>query len=167
MPPNSAKLFLRRGGWLRAYARLVPGILAGIFAVCQSSGCSRGPDLAGVYFLPASDPENKWAIESLIELRNDGTAVMQGLSMHPAQWSTNDVKVETQSQGKWWLENESLVYLGTVTTESTLEGEKHHGREPIRLTFKISNDGDLLLVSEDMSADEVRYVKERQIRGSN
>ena len=136
-------------------------MLVGALAVCQSSGCSRGPDLVGVYFLPASDPDNKWAIESLIELRNDGTAVMQGLSMHPAQWSKNDVKVETRSQGKWWLEGESLIYQGTVTTVSTLEGEKHHGLEPIRLSFTVANDGDLLLSSQDMSLDAIRYVKER------
>jgi hypothetical protein len=164
MSPNPASLFLRRGGWVRAHSRLVFGVLVGVLAAGQSSGCSRGPDLAGIYFLPASDPDNKWAIESLIELRNDGSAMMQGLSMYPAQWSKRDVKVETLSEGKWWLEGDSLIYQGTVTTASTLEGEKRHGREPIRLTFTRVNEGDLLLATEDMHADAVRYIRDNRRR---
>jgi hypothetical protein len=84
--------------------------------------------------------------------------------MYPAQWSKRDVKVETLSEGKWWLEGDSLIYQGTVTTASTLEGEKRHGREPIRLTFTRVNEGDLLLATEDMHADAVRYIRDNRRR---
>jgi len=150
-----------------AVGRLLMGILIGILAVGQLSGCSRRPEFAGIYALANNDPDGNWLSESLIHLSEDGTAVMQDVSLHPSSHSKIDVKLETRSQGKWWVEGERLIYLGIVTTASTLGGEKHHGSESVRLVFLISSDGDLLLVSEDMSADDVRYVKEGQIRGSN
>lgn len=164
MKVNSAKIFQAGCSRLPAAGRWAFGILVGLLAAAHPSGCSRGPDLAGIYFLPTDERQTTWSIESLIELRDDGTAVMQTLSLHPSEQSRRDTKIETQSEGTWKLVGETVVYEGTLTTSSTLDGEKHRGNESIRLVFTLSSDGDLMLSPVDMDSDAIRYTKEPKNR---
>ena len=127
----------------------------------QPGGCSRRPDLAGVYFLPSNSSDSQWSTDSILKLREDGTAMVEGITFHTAAGSKMYSEVATRGKGKWWAEGNNVIYEGTIETASTLEDKDHQGREPMRLVFTIASNGDLLLLSKDTDSDSVRYIRER------
>ncbi len=144
-----------------AARRLLLGFVIGVVIVGQPSGCSRRPDLAGVYFQPSSSSDSQWSTESLLKLREDGTAMVEGITFHSLGGSKLSSKVAMSGRGKWWVEGNAVIYEGAIETASTLGDKDHQGSEPMRLVFMIASNGDLLLSSRETDSDSVRYVKER------
>ena len=99
-------------------------------------------------------------MESVLELRDDGSAVVQGVTFHSPGGSKLSSEVAMIGEGKWWTEGKNVIYQGAIETTSTLGGIDHQGSEPMRLVFTIASNGDLLLLSRDTGSDSVRYVKE-------
>ena len=141
--------------------KLLLGFVIGAAVCGQPSGCSRRPDLAGVYFLPSNSSDSQWSTDSIIKLREDGTAMLEGITFHAAAGSKMYSKVATRGQGKWWTEGNNIIYEGAVETASTLEDKGHQGSEPMRLVFRIASNRDLLLLSEQTESDCMRYVRNR------
>lgn len=125
------------------------------------SGCSRHPDLVGIYSLPSSLSDGQWSMESVLELRDDGSAVVQGITFHSPDGSELSSEVVMSGEGKWWVEENKVIYEGAIETDLTLGDMDHQGSEPMRIVFTMGSNGDLLLLSRDAESDSVRYVKER------
>jgi len=160
---------LMRGRFMLGLAvckRLI-GVVASAAIVGQLSGCSKRPDFAGVYFLPSNSSDSQWSTDSLLKLREDGTATVEGINFHLLGASETHSRMATRGEGKWRVERNKIIYEGEIETASTFGDSDYEGSEPMRLVFTIASNGDLLLSAEDMTSDSVRYIKERQIRGSN
>lgn len=134
-------------------------ICAAIFGFL--SGCSKHPDLAGVYFLPSNYSDSQWSTDSLLELREDGTATVEGITFHFSGASQMYSEVATRGKGTWWVEADKVVFEGEIATASTFGEKDHQGSEPMRLVFRIAGNGDLFLSDEDMASDSVRFIKEK------
>ena len=100
-------------------------------------------------------------MESVLELRDDGSAVVQGITFHSPDGSELSSEVVMSGEGKWWVEENKVIYEGAIETDLTLGDMDHQGSEPMRIVFTMGSNGDLLLLSRDAESDSVRYVKER------
>ncbi len=141
--------------------KLLLGFVIGAVVFGQPGGCSRRPDLAGVYFLPSNSSDSQWSTDSILKLREDGTAMLEGITFHAAAGSKMYSEVATRGEGKWWAEGNDVVYEGAIETASTLEDKDHQGSEPMRLVFRIASNGDLLLLSEQTESECMRYLRDQ------
>jgi hypothetical protein len=51
--------------------KLLLGFVIGAAVFGQPGGCSRRPDLAGVYFLPSNSSDSQWSTDSILKFRED------------------------------------------------------------------------------------------------